>query len=36
MVMGVGMEVLISVSLFPINLVGEGAIGEARDEDIQA
>jgi hypothetical protein len=35
MMMGLGMKVSISVSLFLINLVGKGAIREARDENIQ-
>ena len=35
MMMGLGMKVSNNVNLFLIKLVGEGAIREARDENIQ-
>jgi hypothetical protein len=35
MMMGLCMKVFVSVSLFLINLVGEGDIREVRDENIQ-
>jgi hypothetical protein len=35
MVMGLGMKVSVSMSLFVINLVGKGTIREARDENIE-
>jgi hypothetical protein len=35
MVIGLGMKVSVSASIFPINLVGKGSIREARDKNIQ-
>ena len=35
MVMGLGMKVSVSMSLFSLNLVGKGTIREVRDENMK-